>query len=89
MLSQQADQNNLIAVFAEHKLQNATIVMGATAAGTPTETAVTVLGNWTSTNGIGLLSYIEIFQIIGATGVLIASINIIVNWVKAYLKSRS
>lgn len=79
--------NSLISSILEHKIQNGTIVAGATAAGTPTQTMVQMtggLGTWTSTHGVGALTYIEIFQMIGALGVLLASLNIIINWIKAF-----
>lgn len=84
--------NQLIQILLEHKVQNGTIVMGAAAAVAPTQQMVQSAGepiNYIATHGIGVLTYIEMIQILGAIGVLLASLNIVVNWVKSYRKSQA
>lgn len=56
--------------FLQSKGAALTGTAGAAAAVTPTEKLATITGQWLSTHGIGVISFTEMIQIIGAVWVL-------------------
>lgn len=60
------EQQQIAESFLQNKAAAVTGTAGAAAAVTPTDKLATITGQWLSTHGIGLISYTEMIQIIGA-----------------------
>lgn len=61
-----------------HRIQDSTLIVGGSAAVAGQNMApVLPSGDWLATHGIGVLTYVEIIQVIGAFAVVVTTINII------------
>lgn len=71
MMNLHGGQQQIAETFVQSKPALVTGAMGAGAAVTPTEQLAKVVpGDWLLTNGLGVLSYAEIIQVIGAVWVV-------------------
>lgn len=70
MLHLSDNQQQVAESFLQSKSAALTGTAGAAAAVTPTEKLAGITGEWLSTHGLGLISYTEMIQIIGAMWVL-------------------
>jgi len=63
--------------FRDHKIQDTTLLVGGTAAAAGDKMAPSLpAGDWLATHGVGVLTWIEIIQVIGALGVVVTILNI-------------